>query len=410
MVSHRLYCVLSARMGFVCIGAAILSWCLPVLAQGPKREAKRAPARPWMDKSVSPDQRADLVLKQLTLDEKVTLVHGTDGPRPPSWLGGAGFAPGLPRLGIPDVQSTDGRSGVGRAGQQGRYATALPSALALAASWDLRLARDYGTLMGKECRQLGFQISLGATANLVREPRNGRNFECLGEDPLLIGKMLAQEIRATQEQGVVADINRYAINDQETSRAGPDAYNVVMDKRTMRETDLLAFEIAVKESEVGTVMGAYNRVNGVYCCENAYLLDDVLKKSWGFKGWVMSDWGAAASTANSVLAGFDQEMPGGTFLGEPLKRAVEKGEVSMARLDDMVHRILRTEFALGVLDRPATLCAVNPFAGAEVAQRVAQGTIVLLKNTGGQLPLDAARAASIAVIGSHADVGVLSGG
>ena len=363
-----------------------------------------------MDKSVSPDQRADLVLKQLTLDEKVTLVHGTDGPRPPSWLGGAGFAPGLPRLGIPDVQSTDGRLGVGRAGQQGRYATALPSALALAASWDLRLARDYGTLMGKECRQLGFQISLGATANLVREPRNGRNFECLGEDPLLIGKMLAREIRATQEQGVVADINRYAINDQETSRAGPDAYNVVMDKRTMRETDLLAFEIAVKESEVGTVMGAYNRVNGVYCCENAYLLDDVLKKSWGFKGWVMSDWGAAASTANSVLAGFDQEMPGGTFLGEPLKRAVEKGEVSMARLDDMVHRILRTEFALGVLDRPATLCAVNPFAGAEVAQRVAQGTIVLLKNTGGQLPLDAARAASIAVIGSHADVGVLSGG
>ena len=218
MVSHRLYRVLSARMGFVCIGAVILSWCLPVLAQGPKREAKRAPTRPWMDKSVSPDQRADLVLKQLTLDEKVTLVHGTDGPRPPSWLGGAGFAPGLPRLGIPDVQSTDGRSGVGRAGQQGRYATALPSALALAASWDLRLARDYGTLMGKECRQLGFQISLGATANLVREPRNGRNFECLGEDPLLIGKMLAREIRATQEQGVVADINRYAINDQETGR------------------------------------------------------------------------------------------------------------------------------------------------------------------------------------------------
>ena len=169
---------------------------------------------------------------------------------------------------------------------------------------------------------MGFQISLGGTANLVREPRNGRNFECFGEDPILIGKMIAQELKATQEQGVVANINRYALNDQETGRG---VYNVVMDKRTMRETDLLAFEIAIKESDVGTVMGAYNRVNGVYCCENTYLLNDVLKKAWGFKGWVMSDWGGTHSTVNAVLAGFDQEMPGGKFLGAPLKAGGGEG-------------------------------------------------------------------------------------
>ena len=262
--------------------------------------------------------------------------------------------------------------------------------------------------MGKECRQLGFQISLGGTANLVREPRNGRNFECFGEDPLLIGKMLARELKATQEQRVVANINRFALNDQETGRA---SYNVVMDKRTMRETDLLAFEIAIKESGVGTVMGAYNRVNGdVLLARDSYLLTDLLKRTWGFKGWVMSDWGATHSTVRSVMAGFDQEMPGGKHLGAPLKLAVEKGDVPLARLDDMVRRILRTEFAFGVLDEPPEMPALNPFTGAAVAQRVAERAIVLLKNADAQLPLEASRTTSIAVIGSHADVGVISGG
>ena len=189
------------------------------------------------------------------------------------------------------------------------------------------------------------------------------------------------------------------------------AYNVVMDKRTMRETDLLAFEIAVKESEVGTVMGAYNRVNGVYCCENSYLLDDVLKKAWGFKGWVMSDWGAHAQHGELGPGRVRPGNAGRQFPRRAAQAAVEKGEVPMARLDDMVHRILRTEFALGVLDKAGHARAVNPFAGAEVAQaRRRTGRSCCLKNAGGQLPLEAARAASIAVIGSHADVGVLSGG
>ncbi len=390
------------------------------LAIGPDRAAYAAsakltqgktPKRPWMDKRLSPDRRAALVVEQMTLDEKINLVHGLNvwraNPPPRQWLGGAGFVPGISRLGIGDIQMTDGRSGVGRGADRGRYATALPSALALAASWDLNLARDFGAVLGKECRELGFQVSLGGTANLVRDPRNGRNFECFGEDPLFIGKMIAAELKATQHQGVVANINRYALNDQETGRT---VYNVVMDRRTMRETDLLAFEIAIKESGVGSVMGAYNRLNGDYCCENRYLLNDVLKKAWAFKGWVMSDWGGTHSTVKAVLAGFDQEMPGDTFLGAALKAAVEKGEVPVARLDDMVHRILRTEFALGVLDEPRALKPVNPFTGAEVAQRVAEGSLVLLKNADGLLPLKAASTASLAVIGSHADAGVLSGG
>jgi beta-glucosidase len=157
-------------------------------------------------------------------------------------------------------------------------------------------------------------------------------------------------------------------------------------------------------------MGAYNRVNGTFACESQYLLNDLLKKTWGFKGWVMSDWGATHSTVKSALAGFDQEMPGGQYLGAPLKQAVEKGEVPMARLDDMVRRVLRTEFAIGVLDDAPEMPAVNPFPGAAVAQRVAEGAIVLLKNADGQLPLEALRTTSIAVIGSHADAGVISGG
>jgi beta-glucosidase len=279
MNRRQAYRLFGMVLGIVAVTSLPLSNRRPACAEGPNLAQKQMPNRPWMDRSLSPDRRASLVLEQMTLDEKVNLVHGLDvwgSPPPPQWLGGAGFASGIPRLAIPDIQSTDGRSGVGRAGSRGRYATALPSVLALAASWDLMLARDFGALLGQECRELGFHISLGGTANLIREPRNGRNFECFGEDPILIGKMMGRELKATQDQGVVANINRFALNDQETGRT---EYNVVMDQRTMRETDLWAFEIAIKESGVGTVMGAYNRVNGEYACESNYLLNHLLKKT-----------------------------------------------------------------------------------------------------------------------------------
>ena len=396
------------------IAAVLLNAALlPAFAQGAGQAARPAPTGPWMDKSLPPDRRADLVMEQMTLDEKLGLVHGGSAysgqatPQPTQSLGGAGFIPGVPRLGIPDFQMTDGRSGVANTGRRGRYATALPSSLAAGATWDLKLAYEYGALLGKETRDLGFNVSLGGTANLIREPRNGRNFECWSEDPIAIGKMLGRALKGTQDQLVVGNINRYAVNDQENGR---QIYSANLDKRSLRETDLLAFEIAIKESDVGTVMCAYSKLNGIYACESPYLLNDVLKKAWGYKGWVMSDWGAVHSTVPSALAGFDQEMPSGRYFGDALKTALEKGEAPMSRLNDMVHRILRTEFALGIFDNPPSAHPVNPFTGAEVAQRVAEQSAVVLKNANGQLPLKAGVIKSIAIIGSHADVGVLSGG
>jgi beta-glucosidase len=390
----------------------ILAVLIVLAASAPSPASAQSPPnvqvkQPWSDKTLSPDKRADLVIGQMTLDEKITLIHGVEATvPPPDSLEGAGYVPGIPRLGIPALQMTDGRSGVANIGSRGRYATALPSSLADGASWDLDGAYEYGALLGKEVRDLGFNVSLGGTANLIREPRNGRNFECLGEDPILVGRMLGRELQGTQDQQVIGDINRYAVNDQETGRY---VGNSVIGKRAMQETDLLAFQIAIKESDVGTVMCAYNQLNGVCACQDPDLLTGVLKKAWGFRGWVMTDWGAAHSTIASALAGLDQEMPTGRFFGDALKAVVESGAVPMLRLNDMVHRILRTEFALGVIDNPPDQRPVNPFTGAEVAERVEERSIVLLKNSHSQLPLDASAIRSIAVIGAHADTSVLSG-
>ena len=378
-------------------------------------EAGRKPKGPWMDKSLSPDRRAELLVKAMTLDEKISRLHGGGwgmlfrGPDAPATksLGGAGFIPGIPRLGIPDLQMADAAVGVGRGAVYGRYATPLPNTVAEAASWDLDVARAYGALIGSELRDLGFNMSLGGGVDLTREPRNGRNFEYKGEDPILAGKMVGAEMKALQEQGVIGDIKHYAMNDQENGRNYVD---IKADKRAMRETDLLAFEIGVKDSGVGAVMCSYNLLNGEYACQNDWLLNTVLKKDWGFRGFVISDWGATHSTVNAALAGLDMEMPGDTYFGGALKKAVESGEVSMSRLDDMVHRIMRSEFAAGLFDREPARKVPDIFKGFEVAQRVAEQGSVLLKNANAQLPLDSSQVHSIAVIGSHADVGVLSGG
>jgi beta-glucosidase len=390
---------------------------LPLAAQ--RAAQNQAPKGPWMDKTLSPDQRADLVIAQMTLDEKISLLHGLGfGFGPPRAgaapdpsaarnLGGAGFIPGIPRLGIPDLQMADAAAGVTRGASRSRYSTALPSTVAEAASWDLKLAWDYGALIGRELRDQGFNMSLGGGVNLTREPRNGRNFEYKGEDPILAGKLVGQEMKALQEQGVIAHIKHYALNDQETGR---NIGNVILDRRAARETDLLAFEIGIRDSGLGAVMCSYNKVDGDWACENSYLLNDLLKKTWKFPGFVVSDWGGTHSTTKAALAGLDIEMPGNSFFGEALKKAVEGGEVPQARIDDMVHRILRSEFAAGLFDNPVQTKVVDVFGGLEVAQRVAEQGTVLLKNAGGQLPLNAAVVKSIAVIGSHADVGVLSGG
>jgi len=348
-------------------------------------------------------------MEKMTLDEKITLVHGTGGFEASGVRsnGGAGMVAGIPRLGLPDLQLADSAVGVRAAAERGRYATLLPSTIGEAATWDLKLANQYGTVIGRELRDQQYNVSLGGGMDIMREPRNGRNFEYLGEDPLLAGKMAAQFVRGLQSNQVIGDVKHYAFNDQETGR---NIGNVRLDKRAMRETDLLAFEIAVTEGQPGMVMCSYNKVNGDWACENSYLLTDVLKKAWGFQGFVISDWGATHSTAKTALAGLDNEEPDSRYLGDALKKALESGEVPMARLDDMVHRILRTEFAMGVVDNPPRGRVVDPFAGAGTAQEIAEQASVLLKNSGGQLPLNAAVLKSVAVIGSHADTSVLSGG
>jgi beta-glucosidase len=302
---------------------------------------------------------------------------------------------------------SDAAYGVRASGKNGRYSTALPANLGAAASWDLEAAYEYGALIGRELRAQGFNMSLGGGVNLTREARNGRNFEYLGEDPILAGMLVGQLIKGTQDQHLIGDIKHYALNNQETGR---NAVNVNADERSMRETDLLAFEIGIREGNPAGVMCSYNRVNGDYACDNKYLLTDVLKKEWKFPGFVLSDWGAAHSVAKASAAGMDHEQPNEYFYGEALKKAVEAGQVPMSEVDDHVHRIVRSMFATGVIDDPPQKSVVDVEGGFEISQRIAEHAMVLLKNEKKQLPLDASKIKSIALIGSHADLGMLSGG
>ncbi|HEX4784130.1 MAG TPA: glycoside hydrolase family 3 C-terminal domain-containing protein [Candidatus Sulfotelmatobacter sp.] len=369
---------------------------------------------PWSNSSLSPDQRASMVVKEMTLDEKIALLHGTGmvGLSPMSPLavhsnGGAGYVPGIPRLGIPAIQMSDAAYGVRSSGENGRYSTALPADVAAAASWDLDAAREYGALIGRELRAQGYNMTLGGGVNLTREPRDGRTFEYLGEDPVLAGKLVAAVMNGLQAQHVMGDIKHYALNDQESGR---NAVNVNIDLRSARESDLLAFEIGLQGSDIAAVMCSYNRFHGDYSCENKYLLTDLLKKDWNFKGFVLSDWGGTHSMEKASAAGLDHEEPGWIFFGDDLKKAVQAGKVPTAEVDDHVHRILRSMFSSGVIDDPAQRGVVDVMGGFEVAQKIAEQSIVLLKNDHAQLPLDASKIRTIAVIGPHADVGMISGG
>jgi beta-glucosidase len=396
--------VLAAGLGiFTAVGAMAAS---PAAADGT--------SRPWMDKSLSPDKRADLVLKEMTLDEKIELMHGQgmpgwSRPMPKTYLGnaGAGFIIGNKRLGIPQVEMSDAAYGVRMSAQNGRYSTALPANIAAAASWDPEAACDYGALIGRELRAQGYNMTLGGGVNLTREPRNGRTFEYQGEDPLLAGTLVGNRIKCEQAQHVIGDIKHYVMNDQENGRSEVD---VIIGKRAMQETDMLAFHIGIGIGNPGAVMCSYNSINGDYACENKYTLTDVLKTDWQFKGFVVSDWGGTHSTVKASAAGLDNEQPMDDFYGEKLKQAVQAGKVPMAQLDDHVHRILRSLFEDGLFDYPTQKSVVDVEGGLATARRIAEQSIVLLKNTGGLLPLDRATVHSIAVIGPHADTGMISGG
>src|ERR1700685_4108374 len=256
---------------------------------------------PWMNPKLSPDERAAMVLKEMTLDEKIDLLHGmgmpgwprdVQNPQPELGNNGAGFVLGVPRLGIPYIQMSDAAYGVRSSGVNGRYSNALKDNVGAAARWDPGPACSYASLAVKELRAQGYNITHGGGTNITREPRNGRTFEYLGEDPILAGTLVAHLIQGTQSQHVIGDLKHYALNDQESGR---NSVNVNISKRAMRETDLLAFEIGVKEGNPAAVMCSYNRVNGDFACENKYLLTDVLKKDWQFPGFVLSDWGGTHS-------------------------------------------------------------------------------------------------------------------
>jgi beta-glucosidase len=369
---------------------------------------------PWMDSKLPPDERAAMVVKEMTIDEKISMLHGTGmaGLSPMSPLaihsnGGAGYVPEIPRLGIPAIQMSDAAYGVRSSGENGRYSTALPSCVAGAATWDLDGGYAYGALIGRELRAQGYNMSLGGGVNLTREPRNGRTFEYMGEDPVLAGTMVGSVIKGIQAQHVLGDIKHYALNDQESGR---NAVNVNIDKRAARESDLLAFEIGIQQSDPAAVMCSYNRAWGEYACENKYLLTDILKKDWKFKGFVLTDWGGAHSIAKSSAAGLDHEEPGWIFYGDDLKKAVEAGTVPQAEVDEHVRRILRAMFATGLIDDQGPKSVVDVAGGFHVAQKIEESAIVLLKNDQAQLPLDVSKVHSIAVIGPHADVGMISGG
>lgn len=395
-------------LGFALLTGTLLS--LPSIAQNSTAVAQR----PWMNTSLTPEKRAEMVLQQMTLDEKISLLHGNGMPHWPKTMpllwqsnGGAGYVVGIPRLGIPPIQMSDAAYGVRASGENGKYSTALPSDVAAAASWDLGAAYDYGGLIGRELRAQGYNMTLGGGVNLTREPRNGRTFEYLGEDPILAGKMVGQVMKGLQAEHVIGDIKHYALNDQETGR---NIVNVVISKRAMRESDLLAFEIGLRDSNAVAFMCSYNRVNGDYSCENKYLLTEVLKKDWNFKGFVLSDWGGTHSTIKASAAGLDHEEPLADFYGDAMKKAVETGKIPMSELDDHARRVLWAEFSSGIVDHPIQKSVVDVMGGFEVAQRIAEQSIVLLKNDRNQLPLDPAKLRKVAIIGPHADVGMISGG
>ncbi len=378
----------------------------PRTAQPPKHYA-------WSDATMTPDARADLVIKEMTLEEKISILQGQGAPfgsapaGPSESNGGAGWSVGIARLGIPAIQMADSAYGVTRGAASGRYSTALPNNLAAASSWDPHAAFVYGALIGRELRDEGYSMSLGGGANLPREPRDGRTFEYQGEDPLLAGTLAGNFVKGVQSEHVIGDLKHYAVNDQESGR---NAVNTNIDKRSMRETDLRAFEIALGVSDADAVMCSYNRVNGDYACENSYLLTDVLKKDFHFQGFVVSDWGGTHSTAKASHAGLDQEQPGRNFFGDALQKAVESGEVSQDEINDHVRRILRTIFASGLFDHPVVKQVPDVEGGYALAQSLAEKSIVLLKNQHNVLPLEGAGVRSVVLIGGHADVGVLTGG
>ena len=367
----------------------------------------------WMDKSLAPDKRADLLIAAMTLDQKIQQLHGQPGAIPELAECGPNayrHIPGIPELNIPTFRITNGPLGVGSGDCNPKdKATAAPVSLALAASFDPTLAYSFGRLVGGETRTLGMHELEAPGMDLGRVPQGGRNFEYLGEDPYLAGVMAVNIIKGIQSQGIIAMAKHYALNEQEADRR---TVSVVVDDRSLNEIYLLPFEMSVKDGGVASVMCSYNRIAGVYACENPYLLNTVLRKQWGFKGYVQSDFGATHSTAASLNAGLDIEMPRPVFFQpEAIRKALEDGSLKMATIDQALKRRYTEEFKAGIFERPMVRGKIDAAANGALARNFGEQTSVLLKNTG-LLPLNG-DLKKIALVGQSQqvnDAGVGGGG
>ncbi|HZR28206.1 MAG TPA: glycoside hydrolase family 3 C-terminal domain-containing protein [Terriglobales bacterium] len=346
-----------------------------------------------------PVTRARQLVNRMTLSEKITEMHGGSVQR---------SVDGVSRLGIPQFNISNGPAGLthGGPGHQGP-ATALPAAIALAATWDTSLAHLYGTILGAEAKDLANALLEGPNLNISRVPQNGRNFEALGEDPYLVSQIVVSDCLGIQSQGVIAEPKHYAANNQETNRT---TINEIIDERTLREIYLPGFEATVKQAHAGAFMCAYNRVNGTFMCENGILQNQILKQEWGFDGFIISDFGATHSTVASANNGLDLEMPSGKFFGSALQNAVNAGQVSMATLDDHLVRRFSTMMRLGVFDHPPGNTPIPAQQDGAIARQIAEAGTVLLQNNGGLLPLNAATLHSIALIGPGATAAKTGGG
>ncbi len=352
------------------------------------------------------EKEIDKLIKKLTLDEKIAMIHGASLFRSGE----------VARLGIPAIETSDGPMGV-RAeflddrwilvGNQDDMVTYLPSNSALASSWNTDLAREMGHVLGAEARGRGKDVILAPGINIKRDPLCGRNFEYMSEDPVLTKAFAVPFIQAVQENDVAACVKHFAANGQETDRLMVDEE---IDERTLYELYLPAFKAAVQEAGAYSVMGAYNKVNGVHCCENKKLLDEILRKEWGFDGAVISDWGGVHKTKEAAECSMDLEMSifpdfDDYKLANPLKALIEKGEISVDTVDAKVRNLLRMMYRLKMIgskkdERKAG--AYNKPEHREAVLRGAQESMILLKNENRILPLDAKKIKKLAVIGANA--------
>jgi beta-glucosidase len=391
--------------GSLCVTLAAVTLAAGALA-GTRPRATAADGLPWMNTSLSPQQRAHLLVSAMTLDQKIEQLHGQPGPVPelPECGSPSRHVPGIPELAIPTFRITNGPTGIGQGDCSPQDpATALPSSLGLAASFDPSLAYRYGDLMGSEARTLGLDEVEGPGMNMARAGQGGRNFEYLGEDPVLAGTLAASEIRGIQSHDVIAMAKHYVLNDQEQNRM---TVHVISGDRVLHELYLPPFEMAVKDGHVGSFMCSYNLIGDTHACDDSQTMSTVLRGQWGFKGYVQSDFGATHSTAQSLNAGEDFEMNTGVwYTPDNINAALADGSLSMDTINRALERRYAQMFAFGIFDRPVTRGTIDAQADGATARAVGEQSSVLLKNDGPVLPLDAAKINSIALIGQQTFAG-----